>query len=143
MTTTRIPLHLRELVRQRAGNRCEYCQASEWLSGQLCHVDHVVPLAAGGATEAANLCLACAACNGSKLTRTDAADPLTGERVALFHPRQQQWSDHFAWSTDGTTIVGLTACGRATVEALQLNRALAVAARTLWVSIGRHPPDQA
>jgi len=140
MATTRISVPLREFVRQRAGHRCEYCQVSEWLSGQRCHIDHIIPLVEGGETSADNLCLACAACNGSKLDRTEAVDPQSGERVALFHPRRQQWSEYFVWSEEGTRIVGLTACGRATVEALQLNRPLAVAARAVWVSIDRHPP---
>jgi hypothetical protein len=57
----------------------------------------------------------------------------------LFHPRQQRWYEHFAWSQDGTRIIGLTPCGRATVEALQLNRMTVVAARGLWVIFGQHP----
>ncbi len=80
MATTRISVPLRELVRQRAGHRCEYCQVSEWLSGQRCHIDHIIPLVEGGETSADNLCLACAACNGSKLDRTEAVDSQSGER---------------------------------------------------------------
>lgn len=36
--------------------------------------------------------------------------------------------------------MGLTACGRATVLALQLNNAYAVTVRQAWVSVGWHPP---
>lgn len=42
--------------------------------------------------------------------------------VPLFHPRRQQWYDHFAWSDDYRSIVALTTTGRATVSALQMNR---------------------
>ena len=63
-----------------------------------------------------------------------------GENVALFNPRQQKWSQHFAWSEDGTKIIGLTACGRATVIALKLNNSLAVIVRRNWVKAGWHPP---
>jgi hypothetical protein len=60
--------------------------------------------------------------------------------VSLFNPRQQRWRDHFAWNEDSTTIIGLTACGRATVVALRLNHPLIVAARSIWASVDQHPP---
>ncbi len=140
MPTTRIPKQLEHLVRERAKYRCEYCQTSEWLTGQSCEIDHVLPRAHGGHTAAENLCLACSVCNGYKLDRTEAIDPETGETAALFNPREQQWHEHFEWSEDGTYIRGLSVTGRATVNLLKMNRPLAVSARALWVSIGRHPP---
>lgn len=39
-----------------------------------------------------------------------------------------------------TRIIGITPCGRATVEALRLNHLLAVSARTVWARSGYHPP---
>jgi hypothetical protein len=33
-----------------------------------------------------------------------------------------EWPDHFTWSENDTLIIGLTATGRATVDALRLNR---------------------
>jgi hypothetical protein len=41
---------------------------------------------------------------------------------------------------DGTRIIGLTACGRATALALQLNNVIAVMVRREWVAAGWHPP---
>jgi len=61
--------------------------------------------------------------------------------VRLFNPRQQKWSEHFAWSEDGTEIQGLTPYGRATVVALKLNNPEIVVARRLWVSAGWWPPE--
>jgi hypothetical protein len=87
--------------------------------------------------------LACASCNGYKGANTQAVDPESGEQVALFNPRQQRWREHFAWSEEGTTIIGLTAEGRATENALKLNHPLIVAARSIWVSAGLHPPEEA
>ncbi len=87
-----------------------------------------------------NLCLACASCNGHKGTSTSTVDPESGEKVSLFNPRQQNWHDHFIWSEDGATITGRTANGRATVVTLKLNHPLIVAARSIWVSVGLHPP---
>jgi hypothetical protein len=61
--------------------------------------------------------------------------------VPLFNPRTQTWALHFAWSADGTEIIGLTATGRATVVALRLNNDEIVGARSLWVQVGWHPPE--
>ena len=111
MPPAKIPGALRRLVHGRAQSRCEYCQTSEWLSGLPCEIDHIIPRAKGGPTTALrandNLCLACASCNGYKRASTHAADPESGEEAALFNPRQQRWQEHFAWSEDGTAIIGL------------------------------------
>ena len=37
--------------------------------------------------------------------------------------------------------MGLTAVGRATIVALNMNNAVIVYARRRWVSVGWHPPD--
>jgi hypothetical protein len=140
MTSTPIPKPLRELVRQRAGGRCEYCQTPEWLNGLPGEVDHIIPRAHGGLTTADNLCFACSACNGYKQAKTHGRDPENRQAVLLFHPRRQNWREHFAWSQDGTQVIGLTPCGRATIEALHLNHPLVAAARAIWVQTGHHPP---
>jgi hypothetical protein len=103
-------------------------------------VEHIIPEAAGGLTEEANLWLSCSKCNLHKADRTEVPDPHTGEKVALFNPRLQVWSEHFEWVEDGTIIAGKTAIGRATVEALNLNRTVLVIARQRWVAAGWHPP---
>lgn len=76
-----------------------------------------------------------------KNDQVEALDPLTQQVVMLFNPRQQRWSEHFQWRQNGTEIVGLTTCGRATVEALKMNNPRIVRARRLWVSVGWHPPQ--
>jgi hypothetical protein len=60
--------------------------------------------------------------------------------VQLFHPLSQQWRDHFAWDESNTLIIGLTACGRATIIALKMNNEAVVRARRRWVEAGWHPP---
>jgi hypothetical protein len=109
--------------------------------GMLMTLDHIIPEAAGGPSSEENLWLACRRCNEFKGARTHTNDPQTGSQVQLFNPRQQKWSNHFAWSKDGTEIQGLTPCGRATVVALKLNNPEIVVARRLWVSAGWWPPD--
>jgi hypothetical protein len=78
-----------------------------------------------------------------KGTQTSGNDPLTRKSVRLFNPRRQRWWRHFRWSEDGLRVVGRTAAGRATVIALQLNNAIAVAVRRNWVAAGWHPPVKA
>ena len=132
---------LRQQVRQRAGNRCEYCLShQDYIMGRL-QIDHIQPLAKGGLDIEENLCLACELCNQYKWVQTEYLDPESGETVSLFNPRQQQWKEHFTWSATGTEIIGLTACGRATVAALRLNNNLAVIVRQNWVQAGWHPPS--
>jgi hypothetical protein len=127
-------------VRDRAKNRCEYCLCHQvYVFGRL-QIDHVQPIAKGGADTEDNLCLACELCNQHKWTKTEEIDFQTGKRVPLFNPRKQIWKDHFAWSEDGTTIIGLTDCGRATVRALKINNNLAVTVRRNWIRAGWHPP---
>jgi hypothetical protein len=104
------------------------------------HIDHIVPETAGGLTSPENLCLACFSCNVFKGAQQHGVDALTGETVPLFHPLRQRWRDHFTWDESKTHIIGLTACGRATVEALHMNNPTVVRARRRWVSAGWHPP---
>jgi len=65
---------------------------------------------------------------------------VTKTLVPLFNPRFQRWREHFQWSSEGTLIIGLTPCARATIEALQMNNEYIVEARHLWVIAGWHPP---
>jgi len=104
-------------------------------------IDHIVPVAAGGPTVRENLWLACRFCNEIKSARTHATDPDTGELAPIFNPRAQVWAEHFAWSEEGTRVIGLTPTGRATVLVLQLNRPILERARRRWVDAGWHPPQ--
>lgn len=137
----RIPPRLRRLVTVQAKNRCEYCLSPAEQTGIPMTIDHIIPRASGGISDMSNLCLACSRCNGCKRDRTHAYDPDTRRWVRLFHPRRQRWPRHFLWSEDGTHVLGRTACGRATVEALQMNHSDIVRARHSWVTVGWHPPQ--
>ena len=132
-----IPAKLRRLVIRRAAGRCEYCGLSQAGQEATFHIDHIIPVTAGGLTAAENLALACVSCSLRKSARQTAVDPQTGEEAALFHPRQDVWSEHF--QCRGVKLVGITATGRATVKALSLNRAAILAIRQEEVARGRHP----
>lgn len=135
---TTIPVSLRRLVVQRADNRCEYCGISQIGQVATFHIDHIVPVVAGGGTTAENLALACVSCSLRKGARLEIKDLETGEVVSIFNPRQQVWKQHFVWKD--VQVVGLTATGRATVKALDLNRLIMLAIRTEEELLGRHPP---
>ena len=110
----------RVLVRERAGNRCEYCQLHQNDSPLAAlHIEHIIPKKHGGSDDLFNLALACIDCNLHKGANLTGIDPDTDEITELFHPRRHQWKDHFLW--DGIYIVGQTAVGRTTVRVLEMN----------------------
>ena len=133
---------LRDRVQSQANSRCGYCCArQEYLPWGL-EIEHIIPRSKGGPDDEENLWLACHSCNLYKSDQTHARDPLTGRWMRLFNPRRQVWKRHFHWSENGEQIVGRTACGRATVVALNLNNLLAVTVRRNWIAAGWHPPSE-
>jgi len=141
MTPGYISRVVRERTRAEAHNRCGYCLTPQTLAYDTLEIDHIIPEAAGGGNEPNNLWLACRPCNRHKGTQIDGRDPLTNQLVRLFDPRRENWRDHFTWSEDGCIVIGQTACGRASVMALQINNAFAVETRRFWVEAGWHPPE--
>jgi hypothetical protein len=139
---SRVPLAVREAVFDLAGGCCEYCLCQAQFSASPFSIEHVVPRADGGSSDVANLALACMGCNGHKQAAQEAFDPLTGERVRLYHPRRDRWSEHFRWSADYAYVLGITPIGRATVARLHLNRSGVVNLRESLRRLGLHPPER-
>ncbi|MGA2513418.1 MAG: HNH endonuclease signature motif containing protein [Candidatus Limnocylindrales bacterium] len=79
-----LPAQLRFSVLQRDGFRCRYCGRTSREPSVVLHVDHVLPLVAGGATTEGNLITACEECNLGKSTRlvVSAGSCLGGTRSA-------------------------------------------------------------
>lgn len=142
MPERRVSARQRQAVIKRARGCCEYCRCQAQFAMQPFSVEHIIPRQAGGETTLDNLALACQGCNGHKYVKTYGVDPVSGELVPLFHPRRQLWRNHFAWGADCTLIIGLTPTGRATVEALQLNRDGLVNLRRVLYTMGEHPPTE-
>jgi hypothetical protein len=128
-------------VIERANRCCEYCKSSMDYTSQPFVMEHIIPIAEDGETSLDNLALACGGCNGHKYTKVKALDPVSQTQVSLYHPRQQTWQDHFGWSADYLEIIGLTAIGRATIDALKLNRPGVINVRKLLLMAGLHPPQ--
>jgi hypothetical protein len=104
-------------------------------------VDHIQPTSREGSDSLDNLAYSCLGCNGYKLDRVTAVDPITLETVPLFHPRRHSWREHFTWNADFTVIVGTTPIGRATVEVLRLNREGLMNQRRVLRLVGEHPEE--
>ena len=141
MSVTYVPLEVRQSVANRARHRCEYCHTQEVIVGMPLEIEHIIPEIARGSSDETNLCLACSRCNRYKGRQTHAVDAETADYVPLFHPRQQQWEEHFAWQQNGLYIIGLTSTGRATIAALQMNNPFIVRSRQVWIEAGWHPPQ--
>lgn len=137
-----IPVSLTRLVVDRASACCEYCRSQSRFSTQSFSVEHISPRYIGGPTVESNLALACQGCNSHKGIKTAERDPATGFPAPLFNPRDELWSDHFAWSGDYTRVQGTTPTGRATVAALKLNREGLVNLRRVLYAMGEHPPAE-
>lgn len=125
---------------RRARGLCEYCRSPAACSTDPYVVEHIRPKVRGGKTSLANLAYACSGCNGHKHAKVKALDPVTAKPVWLFNPRRQVWEQHFTWNEDYTQIIGLTDIGRATIEALQLNRSKLINLRRVLHAVNLHPP---
>lgn len=129
----------RRLVRQRAGNACEYCQLKQESEPFLTfHVEHVRAKQHGGGDEDSNLCLACSSCNHRKGPNLAGVDPQTGVVNPLFNPRHDEWNEHFEWH--GSWLRGKTAIGRATIAVLGINHPENVEHREALMIEGVFPP---
>ncbi len=132
MSRTHILAELRRSVRLRAGDCCEYCLIPESMTLAAHEIDHVIAEKHGGPTDAGNLALACALCNGFKGSDLASIDAESGAIAPLFNPRRDRWTDHFRLETG--RIEPLTPSGRATVRLLQLNYADRIEERELLVA---------
>jgi hypothetical protein len=135
LSRSSIPRGLRDTVLERDGGRCQYCRLAQFGHGAMFHIDHVLPRSKGGPTLLDNLALQCPNCSLHKANKVTGVDPDTGQSVPLFHPLRQEWHEHFRLREDGA-CTGLTAVGRATVAALQMNAMIPRFARACQVRLG-------
>ena len=127
----------RDFVRQRAADRCEYCHMPQQATPFIpFHVEHIIAKqhVNEGHDDPLGLAYACDRCNAFKGPNLASVAPQTGERVNVFNPRTDDWSDHFAFSHG--TIIGLTPIGRATARLLNMNDSRRVELRRRWLDEG-------
>jgi 5-methylcytosine-specific restriction endonuclease McrA len=133
---------IREPIRIRANDCCEYCQAQAYFSHDSFSVEHIIPIMRNGSDDLSNLAWSCLSCNNIKNIFVTSLDPETGQIVPLFHPREDLWEEHFEWSEDTTLMIGKTPVGRATIFRLQLNRFGLINYRRVLAAVGEHPPKK-
>ncbi|NET09354.1 MAG: HNH endonuclease [Symploca sp. SIO2B6] len=110
---------LRQQVIRRADQRCEYChipQAHDVLPFQI---DHIIAIKHHGSSDVSNLALACFNCNSFKGPNIAGIDQTSQTVTRLFHPRQDQWHDHFIWND--AVLNGRTSIGEVTIDVLSIN----------------------
>jgi hypothetical protein len=129
---------LRQLVWERAGGVCEYCRIPSALHPLPFQIDHIVAEKHHGLTVPANLALSCYWCTVHKGPNIAGIDPESEQIVPLYHPRNDQWHDHFRYA--GPLLLGLTPSGRATVDVLGINHPVRVAVRHALITEGMFPP---
>lgn len=126
-------------VAERARHRCEYCHAPEKVFNFHFEIDHILPVSLGGKDTDENLALACTACNLFKSDLVEAFDETTQSLVRLFHPRQDNWQDHFEVEMETALVLGRTEIGRATISRLRINSPSQIQARLEWMLTGVFP----
>ncbi|HVX61258.1 MAG TPA: HNH endonuclease [Pirellulales bacterium] len=125
----------RRKVRDRAGNRCEYCRLKQQHLRLWKHqIEHVIPKKHHGSDDADNLALACVRCNLAKSSNLAGRDEETGDIVPLFNPRLHEWQEHFGYA--GARIAGRTAIGRVSVDVLNMNEVERLRLRQALLSNG-------
>ena len=121
----------RTIVRERAERRCEYCRLPEAATPLVpFHVEHVIAQQHTNDDSLDNLALACDRCNAFKGSNLSSVDSVTKAIVQLFHPRHDDWDEHFEF--DDGLVVGLTAKGRATARLLCMNAPRRIQLRQAW-----------
>jgi len=122
-------LATRNLVRERAGDRCEYCRLPQSaIPLATFHVEHITAKQHGGSDDPSNLALSCHHCNLHKGPNLSGIDPETGQIITLFDPRRDEWDHHF--TLRGLVIEGLTPIGRTTIRVLAMNSQSQLEARS-------------
>jgi len=110
----------KRFVRERAGRSCEYCHLHQDHSPLVpLQIKHIIPKKHGGKDTDDNLALACIDCNLAKSSNLTGIDPETSVVTPLFHPRTQNWLEHF--ERRGLLIIGKTDVGRTTVRVMNMN----------------------
>jgi len=130
----------RQLVRRRASDRCEHCRLPQSAAPFFrFHVEHVLATQHLADDSLENLALACPDCNRHKGPNLTSIDLETMTVVPVFHPRHDDWSQHF--KIEGAKVVGKSAIGRPTVRLLQFNEVERTLMRRVLFDIGEWPPS--
>ena len=132
-----VSIKTRSKVAKRAAFRCEYCRLHEEDGFLAFEIDHIISKKHGGGNEIGNLAFACPQCNAHKGSDIATTGDSYLEIITLFHPRLQNWDEHFS-IVDGR-IEPKTKTGKATIKILHFNSPDRVYQRTLLFDAKRWP----
>jgi hypothetical protein len=79
----------------------------------------------------------CHFCNRHKGPNIAGIDPVTKQLTRLFHPRQDNWLEHFRWNE--AHLLGITSIGRVTINVLAINHPQQIATRQALIDEGVFP----
>ena len=131
----RVPSSLVGAIRRRASARCEYCGLPELETDEPFEIEHMIAIKHHGETAEHNLAFACMNCNRCKGSNVGGIIKQTKEYVRLFHPRVDDWEEHFRLSEDGR-ITGRTKEGTVTVDVLAMNLPHLMNRRRILIEMG-------
>jgi hypothetical protein len=97
-------------------------------------VDHIIAGVHHGSSTFDNCAWSCFDCNVFKGPNLAGVNSNTGEVTRLYHPRRDQWQEHFEWQ--GPILVGKTPEGLATIDVLRINMPPRVEHRRLLILLG-------
>jgi HNH endonuclease len=97
-------------------------------------LDHIRSQKHAGSSDLENLAWSCLPCNSFKGPNVAGYEPDSDRLFPLFNPRQDHWSEHFAWK--GSVLIGLTPIGRTTIVVLKINQPDRVEHRRLLLAGG-------
>ncbi|MDX2280114.1 MAG: HNH endonuclease signature motif containing protein [Saprospiraceae bacterium] len=132
-----ISVSVRQLVADRASNRCEYCKVHQQDTFFAFQIDHVVSLKHGGNNEIENLALACPQCNSYKGSDLATFVGAYHNIVPIFNPRFHAWGEHFEYSEG--VVLARTLIGEATIKLLQFNGPDRIIQRSILEDAGLWP----
>ena len=132
-----IPDTLRRAVAIRALYRCEYCHRPEIDSFIRYQSDHIISRKHDGKTVLDNLAHSCPICNNNKGSDLSTILEAEGYIVRLFHPRKDNWFDHF--EVEAGQILPKTDIGAATIKLLKLNDVSRILERLDLIEAGLFP----
>ncbi len=101
------------------------------------HVEHIVAIQHGGQTKLENLAYACSFCNWKKGPNLATILVEDGPITRLFHPRRDQWEDHF--EIEDSLIGAKSEIGEATIRLLEFNHPDNIIERRALLALGYFP----
>ncbi|MDX2250197.1 MAG: HNH endonuclease signature motif containing protein [Bacteroidia bacterium] len=133
-----IPDSFRSFVAERALYKCEYCRTPESNSFYKFQIDHIISLKHGGQTELENLAYSCPICNRNKGSDLGTLLADNGPVIRFFHPRKDQWENHFEVSIEGI-LYPKTEEAEATIKILGMNHPDSIIERALLIKVRLYP----